>query len=425
MLAGKQLRFNGAQGFRLTVKERALSHATPFCSNTRAADSAGNPDSCELREQAAVHGDRYPSILRRMGLNFWRTPVQIVLLILSGYIQRQQDAVIAYQKEEIRTLREMLGGRRLRFSDAQRRRLAVKAKPIPRAKLLEIGTLVTPDTLTRWFRLYAGAKYDSSAKRGPGRPRKAQDIRDLVVRLATENMSWGYTRIRDVMGLLGHKIGRTTVQRILAEHGIEPAPERRRHMPWSTFLKAHWGTIAAMDFFHVEVLSLRGAVRYAVLVVMDLASRRVQIAGIVHEPCEAWMVQVARNLTDAVDGFLLQHRYLIMDRDPVFSRKVRRQLAMSGVEPVRLPSRSPNLNAFVERFNKSIQEECLNRVIPLGERHLRELVREYVAHYHKERPHQGLAGALIAPTKSRRGRGSIGRRERLGGLLNHYYREAA
>ncbi len=130
-------------------------------------------------------------------------------------------------------------------------------------------------------------------------------------------MGWGYTRIRDVMRLLGHQIGRTTVQRILDEDGIEPAPERRKHLPWATFLTAHWGAIAAMDFFKVEVLSLRGAVRYAVLVVMDLQSRRVQIAGIVQEPYEDWMFQVLRNLIDGVDGFLLPHHYLIMDRDPV------------------------------------------------------------------------------------------------------------
>ncbi len=334
-------------------------------------------------------------------------------------------AVVAYQKEEIRALREMLGGKRLRFTDAQRRRLALKARALSHANLRELGSLVTPDTLTRWFRKYAGTKYDSHAKRGPGRPPKPQHIRDLVVRLAQENVGWGYTRIRDVMGHLGHEIGRTTVQRILDEDGIEPAPERRKHMPWATFLKAHWGAIAAMDFFKVEVLSLRGPVRYAVLVVMDLQSRRVDIAGIVQEPDEDWMFQMLRNLTDGVDGFLLPHQYLIMDRDPVFTKEFRARLARSGIQPIRLPRRSPNLNAFVERFHRSIKEECLDRVIPLGEAHLRELVREYVAHYHGERPHQGLNGRLITPATAHRGRRPVTRRQRLGGVLNYYYREAA
>ena len=182
--------------------------------------------------------------------------------------------------------------------------------------LQDLGPLVTPDTLCRWFRKYAGAKYDGSGQRGPGRPPKPQYIRDLVVRLAKENTGWGYTKLRDVMFTLGHKIGRTTVRRILAEDGIEPAPERRKHMPWATFLKAHWGAIAAMDFFKVEVMTLIGPVRYSVLVVMDLKTRHVEVAGIVREAYEDWMVQVLRNLTDVVDGFLLGKTHVIMDRDP-------------------------------------------------------------------------------------------------------------
>ena len=361
----------------------------------------------------------------RMASHRWKAAARAVLTLLADWLQREQEAIVAYQKEEIRALREMLGGKRLRFTDAQRRRLALRARPLSHKRLREIGTLVTPDTLTRWFRKCAGAKYDSHARRAPGRPPKPQEIRDLVVQLAQENVGWGYTRIRDVMRHLGHEIGRTTIQRILDEDGIQPAPERRKHLPWATFLKAHWGAIAAMDFFKVEVLSLRGPIRYAVLVVMDLRSRRVQIAGIIREPSEDWMFQVLRNLVDSVDGFLLYHGYLIMDRDPVFTQEFRARLSCAGIEPVRLPRCSPNLNAYVERFNRSIQEECLNRVVPLGEAHLRELVHEYVSHYHEERPHQGLEGQLVSPPTRSCGAGSIVRRERLGGLLNHYYREAA
>jgi transposase InsO family protein len=122
---------------------------------------------------------------------------------------------------------------------------------------------------------------------------------------------------------------------------------------------------------------------------------------------------------------LLPHHYLIMDRDPVFTQEFRARLTRAGIEPIRLPRRSPNLNAFVERFNRSIKEECLDRVIPLGETHLRQLVREYAAHYHEERPHQGLSGRLIAATAEPPGRGPLARRQRLGGLLNHYYRKVA
>jgi transposase InsO family protein len=348
----------------------------------------------------------------------WCSPGQLLMLMLAGWINRHQQAVIAYQKEEIKVLREMLGGKRLRFTDEQRRRLALKARALSACTLKDLGPLVTPDTLCRWFREYAGSKYDSSEQRRPGRPPKPQHIRDLVVRLAKENTGWGYTKIRDVMFTLGHKIGRTTVRRILAEDGIEPAPERRKHMPWATFLKAHWGAITAMDFFKVEVMTLIGPVRYTVLVVMDLKTRHVEVAGVVREAYEKWMLQALRNLTDAVDGFLLGKTHLIMDRDPIFTTDVRDMLRRAGVNPVRLPRRSPNLNAFIERFIRSIKEECLDRVIPLGESHLRELIREYMAHYHAERPHQGLGGVFIQPSNDHAADGPLVRRERLGGLLN-------
>ena len=132
-----------------------------------------------------------------------------------------------------------------------------------------------------------------------------------------------------------------------------------------------------------------------------------------------------RNLTDAVDGFLLGKTHLIMDRDPVFTRDVRDMLAHAGVQPVRLPRRSPDRNAHVERFVRSIRQECLSRVIPLGERHLRHLVSEYLEHYHAERPHQGLEGAIIDPANDKAGLGRVVRGQRLGGLLSHYYRKAA
>jgi putative transposase len=159
---------------------------------------------------------------------------------------------------------------------------------------------------------------------------------------------------------------------------------------------------------------------------MDLQTRKVEIAGITCEPCEAWMMQVVRNLTDAVDGFLLGKRVILMDRDPVFTAAFRSMLLGAGVKPVRLPARSPNLNAFVERFVLSVKSECLDHIIPLGPAHLRWAVGEYVRHYNVERPHQGLGGALIEPVAERRlVQGEVRSRERVGGLLRYYYREAA
>jgi len=251
-------------------------------------------------------------------------------------------------------------------------------------------------------------------------------IRELVVRMATENSTWGYTRIRGALRNLGHDVGRNTVKRILAEHGIEPANERSKRMPWSTFLKAHWGAIAATDFFTVEVLTTRGLVRYFVLFVIDLKTRRVEIAGICHQPYEDWMKQIARNLTDVIDGFLRDARFLIHDRDPLFSASFCATLRAVGVETVKLPARSPNLNAHAERFVRSIKSECLSRMIPLGENHLRVSIRAFVAHYHLERNHQGLDNELICSAQdSLESDGRIRCRERLGGTLRYYYRDAA
>jgi len=245
------------------------------------------------------------------------------------------------------------------------------------------------------------------------------------VQLAHDNPGWGYTRLRDVMRSLRHEIGRTTVASILDDHGIEPSPERRKKTSWKAFLKAHWEVLAAIDFFTVEVVTVGGLVRYSVLFAIELSTRKVHVAGITCQPSEAWMRNMARHLTDGFDGFLLDKRYLILDRDPLFTKSFRAILRGSGVGPLRLPARSPNLNAYAERFVLSIKSECLDKIVPLGERHLRYAVKAYVEHYHRERHHQGLESSIIAPAKSPGGRGPIRCRERLGGILNHYYREAA
>jgi putative transposase len=174
---------------------------------------------------------------------------------------------------------------------------------------------------------------------------------------------------------------------MLADAGLEPAPERSRKTTWKTFLKAHRGAIAAVDFLTVELLTMTGLVRYFVLFVIDLRTRRVRIAGIEHQPSQARMVQVARNLTDATDGFLRHAKYLIHDRDPMFTEQFVQTLKAAGVATVKLPARSPNLNSCAERWVRSLRQECLRRI---GERHQRKIVAEYVEHYHLERNHQGV-----------------------------------
>ena len=179
-----------------------------------------------------------------------------------------------------------------------------------------------------------------------------------------------------------------------------------------------------MDFVTKEVVTWKGLVRYHILLVMDLATRRVEIAGIIPEPHGAWMTQIARNLTFEEEGFLADKSMLIMDRAPVFDAKFVATLENGGVEVKKLPPRSPNLNAYLERFNRSLKEECLDQVIIFGRRHLEHLCREFLIHYHRERPHQGLENQMIDPMTQQRD-GPIQCRERLGGLLKYYHRDAA
>jgi transposase InsO family protein len=352
-------------------------------------------------------------------------PLAFFLLLFSGWVNRQQQAVIEYLLEENRALRAAQPSRRLRLTDDQRRRLAVKGKVLGRRRLAAIAGIVSPDTILRWYRRLVAKKYDGSMRRRPGRPSTKPDIAALVVRMATENPTWGYTRIRGGLKRVGHDVARNTIKAILKDHGIEPAPERGAKMSWKTFLAAHWEGLAAADFFTVEVLTLRGLVRYVVFFVMKLKTRTVEIAGITLEPDGGWMTQLARNLTDPSEGFLRGVQYIILDRDPLYTAAFRRLLRDSGVKPLILPAWSPNLNAFAERFVESAKSECLERMVLLGEPHLRAAVRAFIDHYHEERPHQGLDNELIAPKTTVIGTGPITCRERLGGLLKFYDREAA
>ena len=253
-----------------------------------------------------------------------------------------------------------------------------------------------------------------------------QVIAELTVRMARENPRWGDTRLQGALQNVGHCVGRTTIATILKPNGIDPAPERGKRMTWSQFLKAHWSVLAAADFFTIDVWGPRGLVTFYVFFLIELATRRIQIAGITPGPHETWMMQIGRDLTDPVDGFLADRKLLIIDRDSKYSAAFRSLLTDAGVEPVRLPARSPNLNAYAERSVRSIKDECLSRMIFFGERSLRKATRKFAAHHHAERNHQGLDNRLI--DSNGRVESAIGRvtcRGRLGGMLRFYHRAAA
>ena len=305
---------------------------------------------------------------------------------------------------------------------------AVAMSPVPSASTSPMATAEgDAPTFSDESELGANAQHLVARKwtytsRRFGRPGVIKEIRQLVVRMAEENPTWGYTRIRGALKNVGHRVERSTIARILKSQGLPPVPGRPTS--WETFLRAHWGAIAGADFFTTEVWTWRGLVTYYTLFVIELATRRVQIVGSTPHPNDAFMLQAARTMTALDDGALAHCRVLICDRDRKWSAPVRQLLEESAVHVVQTPFQAPNCNAHAERFVRSIKEECLNRVIPLGERHFRTAMHEFVEHYHCERNHQGLDNEIIDGQPSAVDAGRLRRRQRLGGLLNYYCRAA-
>ena len=352
------------------------------------------------------------------------TPLQFMLVALAGWLNRHQQAVIEYLKEENAILKEQLAGKRLKLTDGQRRRLARLGKALGRKILGEIASIVTPDTILAWHRRLIARRW-TYPRKGPGRPLIKKEIAALILKMALENPFWGYTSIKDRLHNLGHEVGRTTIANILLANGLEPAPKRCKKTSWTTFLKSHWEVLASIDFTTVDVWSPGALATYYVLFAMELATRRVQLVGLTIQPNEAWMKQMARNLTDAYDGFLLGKRYVIMDRDTKFNAALRYLIESEDRKVKRIPPRSPICNAHIERFMRSIKDDCLNRLILFGEASLERAILAYLIYYHGERNHQGLESRIIErPVELDRRAGRVICRDRLGGILRFYYREA-
>ncbi|MFW5829488.1 MAG: integrase core domain-containing protein [Planctomycetota bacterium] len=343
--------------------------------------------------------------------------IALLACILANCLQQRMALQIEYQRREIAILRKRVNGR-IRFTDGERRSLASIARKLGRTGIAQIGSLVTPDTLMRWYRTLCAAKWIHPQKR-PGRPRTHDEIRQQVLHVAKTWHRAGYTRIHDVMRGLGYRLSRSTVVNILTEAGIPSAPHRG--MSWRQFLSAVMDGLFACDMFTVDTPTNT----YYCLFVIHIASREVRIAGITANPDGDWMAQQGRNLTDCDNGFLRNCTHLIHDREPTFRHCLDPVLRSSGITPVVTPPRSPNLNAHAERFVRSVRDDCLDRIPILGERHLRHVLRHYVDWYNHERPHQGLDGAYIDKHEPHAELGRVLTRARLGGLLPHFYRAVA
>jgi len=312
------------------------------------------------------------------------------------------------------------------LTNSQRMRVAAKAKRLSRKMLEQCTVLFTPDTVLGWFRKLMAEKYDGSENRKTvGRPRITEEIVNLVIQFKKENPRWGYQKITDQIVYLGYKISKSTVKNILIENGYDPEPDLTVKSTWHEFIKSHWEVLTACDFFTVELLVGRKLIRCTIFFVIELSTRKVFFAPIKLQPDGDYMKQIARILTDYENGFLNSKKYLIHDRNPLYKTKEFHQiLRYSGIKPVKLPPRSPDLNPYAERFVKSVKSECLNYLILSSVEQLEYVLKNYCDYYHHERIHQSL-GRIIEPIHRIDDSAEIACIERLGGLLKSYHRLAA
>ena len=350
------------------------------------------------------------------------------LAMVSGHVEEELLIRNEYLAAENQILKSKLK-KPVRLNDNERIQLAKIGKRIGLKALKEISCIVKPETILKWFRELVAKKFDgSSYRKSHGRPPINVELEKLIIQFAEENSSWGYDRITGALSNLGYKVSDQTVGNVLKRNGILPEPERSKDTTWATFIKRHQNVIAACDFFTTEVITPAGLMTYYVLIFIHLGSRKVHIAGITPHPNEEWMKQMARNVTMADVGFLSNCNYLIHDRDSKFCASFAGIIKSGGVKPLKLPPRSPNLNAFAERWVLSVKSECVSGLIFFSEESLRLTLKEYIIHYHSERNHQGKNNRLLFPkvgydpTKKN---GRIKCRSRLGGVLKYYHKEAA
>jgi putative transposase len=348
-----------------------------------------------------------------------------ILAFLAGADIKQLAAQVAYLKTENEMLRKRLP-KRIVLEVGEKRRLAKLAAAV-RGAIKQIATIACPATVLRWIREFEdrGSAPIPGSQRKPGRPRTGDEIRTLVLEIARDT-GWGYTRILGQLRRLGIiSISRQTVKAILKENGFDPGP-RRGLGSWAEFLKAHAETLWQADFLSVKVWTPKGLVEYFAIAFLHVGSRRVWVTPFTASPDSVWVQQQARNFSMTTDAPLQAILYL--DRDTKFTKKFRDMLTASGFRTIQCPVGAPNMKPHVERWIQSLRQECLNAFVILGEKHLSFLAREYVDYFNNRRAHSSLEFASPNTRGSppmERDAGPVVRRQRLGGVLNWYERQAA
>ena len=331
-----------------------------------------------------------------------------------------KDIEILVLRHQVHVLQRQLHAR-VRYRPSDRAILAALSRLLPRNRWRSF--LVTPETLLRWHREASKRKWRRWRKqRGPGRPPMSDELVELIVRLGRENRRWGCIRIQGELRKLGIRVSATSVRRILRQHGIGPAP--RSGPTWSEFIRSQAHSVLATDFFTVDTVLLK---HLYLLFVIELSTREVHILGITHHPTGEFVTRIPRNLV----GDLLDRgrsvKFLIRDRDTKFTASFDEVFSSEGIRVIKTPIRSPRANAFAERWVRTVRNECLDWLLVLSRSHLDRVLREYVAHYNRQRPHRGInlgvpAGGEISGTPVSL---HVRRHDVLGDLVHEYYPVAA
>jgi transposase InsO family protein len=336
------------------------------------------------------------------------------LLLLMGRASSTKDVEVLVLRHEVAVLRRTNPRPHLKWAD--RAVFAALVRRLPRA--LHCHRLVTPDTILRWHRRLVRTRWTYPNR--PGRPPINKAIATLVVRMATENPSWGCKRIQGELLTLGHRIGASTIRRILQRHRIPPAPVRHADTTWRQFLRAQAASMLAVDFFHVDcAVTLR---RLYVLFAIEVRNRSLHVLGATAHPDGPWTTQQARNLVMDLGERTAEFRFLIRDRAGQFAASFDTVLGDAGIEVVKIPPRCPQANCFAERLVLTVRTELTDRILIFGEQHLRRVLAAYAAHYNTRRPHRALH---LRPPRPQAPvpepvYGRIRRRPILGGLINEY-----
>jgi putative transposase len=356
-----------------------------------------------------------------VSLFYWSLRRLLELLVLRRRSEREKEIEILLLRHQLQVLERQLA--RPQLTQADRALLAAFSRVLPR-QAWKTSLFVTPGTLLRWHRELVARRW-TYPRRRCGRPATAVEIRELVARLARENPGWGYRRIQGELVGIGVKLAASTVWTILKEAGIEPAP-KRLETSWAEFLRQQAASILECDFLTVDTLFLK---RFYVLFFIELATRRVWLAGITTNPDGVWVTQQARNLLMQLDDEDVRPRFLVRDRDSKFTREFDEVFRSEGIRVIKAPVRAPKARAHAERWVGSVRRECLDRLLILGRRHLQHVVATYALHYNEHRPHRALAQRPPLSTLPLREEPStaevidldrVRRRDLLGGLIHEY-----